>query len=99
MDSVHIGYAGITWTINAELFSLEAKDFTAAFTYCLNWILTFILTFVYQDLSVVIYPYGTYFLFGSVCIFGKFTARRIHIHKSLIFFSCTYWKSQDLRAF
>ena len=72
-DSVDSGYAGIPWTINAELFSLEAKDFTASFTYCLNWSLTFVLTLVYQDLSLLIYPYGTYFLFGTVCIFGEFT--------------------------
>lgn len=66
-----LGFGQIPWTINAEIFPLEAKALSSSIAFGFNWFCGFLVTKFYPDLEKLIGPSGAYLLFACICAFGK----------------------------
>ena len=66
-----IGFGPLAWTLNAEIFSPEAKRLGSSIAFSANWSFAFFVTYFEPDIEVALKTSGAYFLFSAICIFGK----------------------------
>ena len=57
----------LAWTLNAELFSPEAKTIGSPITFCFNWFCAFLVTKYEPEVETYIGASGAYFLFAGIC--------------------------------
>ena len=65
-----LGYGQVPWTINAEIFTQEAKETASSIAFTFNWFCAFLVTKFFPDLEALIGPDATYFTFAAVCVIG-----------------------------
>ena len=66
-----IGFGPLAWTLNAEIFSPEAKRLGSSIAFSANWTFAFFVTYFEPNIEVALKTSGAYFLFSSICVFGK----------------------------
>ena len=71
MAMFSLGFGPIPWTINAELFSSEAKALASSIAFMFNWFCAFLVTKFYPDLENLIHASGAYLMFSIICFLGN----------------------------
>ena len=66
-----IGFGPLAWTLNAEIFSPEAKRLGSSIAFSANWSFAFFVTYFEPDIEDALKTSGAYFLFSAICVFGK----------------------------
>ena len=61
----------MAWTLNAEIFSPEAKRLGSSIAFSANWSFAFFVTYFEPDIEDALKTSGAYFLFSAICVFGK----------------------------
>ena len=67
-----LGWGPIPWLILGEIFPDRIKGFASGAAAMCNWTLAFLITKLFSTLEVEITSYGTFWLFGGVCLFSFF---------------------------
>lgn len=65
-----IGMGPLPWTINAEMFPLEAKSTSSSTATIVNWTCAFFVSKFQSNITDGIGASGAYFLFASICALG-----------------------------
>ncbi|XP_053137949.1 solute carrier family 2, facilitated glucose transporter member 8 isoform X1 [Hemicordylus capensis] len=63
-----LGWGPIPWLVMSEIFPLRARGIASGSCVLTNWFMAFLVTKEYYDLTVLLTPYGTYWLFSALCL-------------------------------
>jgi len=64
------GFGPLAWTMNIELYPLEARATMSSVTTLTNWLFAFLVSKFVPTLMDVMHEWGVYFLFCGVCAVG-----------------------------
>ena len=65
-----LGFGPIPWMMIGELFPPQIKGIASSLSCLLNWFLAFIVTKLYQDLSIAVGSYTTFWIFAGISAVG-----------------------------
>ncbi|XP_068206136.1 facilitated trehalose transporter Tret1-like [Palaemon carinicauda] len=68
ITSFSIGYGPIPWVMMSELFPRAVAGEASSLSTSMNWSMAFICTLAFTPLKSVIYDYGVFWMFASVCV-------------------------------
>uniref|UniRef100_A0A670YDJ5 Solute carrier family 2, facilitated glucose transporter member 8 n=1 Tax=Pseudonaja textilis TaxID=8673 RepID=A0A670YDJ5_PSETE len=63
-----LGWGPIPWLVMSEIFPLRARGIASGACVLTNWLMAFLVTKEFHDLTVLLTPYGTFWLFSSTCL-------------------------------
>lgn len=67
-----LGFGPIPWLMMGEILPAKIRGAAASLCTAFNWLCTFTVTKTFQNIIDGIGPYGTFWLFGSICFVGFF---------------------------
>ncbi|XP_066584242.1 facilitated trehalose transporter Tret1-like isoform X2 [Prorops nasuta] len=65
-----LGFGPIPWLMMGEILPAKIRGSAASVATGFNWMCTFIVTKTYEDIINAIGTYGTFWMFGAVCLTG-----------------------------
>ncbi|XP_015675492.1 solute carrier family 2, facilitated glucose transporter member 8 [Protobothrops mucrosquamatus] len=63
-----LGWGPIPWLVMSEIFPLRARGIASGACVLTNWLMAFLVTKEFHNLTVLLTPYGTFWLFSSTCL-------------------------------
>merc|ERR1712038_136789 len=70
ISAFSMGWGALPWVVTAELLPQKGYGLTSGICTAMNWICAFFVTKYFSALTQAITNYGTFWLFGGVCLFG-----------------------------
>lgn len=70
ISSFSMGWGALPWVVTAELLPQKGYGLTSGICTAFNWTLAFIVTKEFSAMTEALTNYGTFWIFGGVCLFG-----------------------------